>query len=42
VGNKAAFINIKKDLELKFVQFTAAPHPNVRAMMYGMGMMGGF
>ncbi|KAJ3287813.1 Serine/threonine-protein phosphatase 5 [Borealophlyctis nickersoniae] len=40
VGNKGAYIHITPDRKLKFNQFTAVPHPPVRAMQYA-GPLGG-
>ncbi|KAI9099290.1 Metallo-dependent phosphatase-like protein [Phlyctochytrium arcticum] len=34
VGNKGAYIHVMPDLTLKYNQFTAVPHPPVRAMQY--------
>lgn len=34
VGNDGAFINISPEMELKYTQFKAVPHPNVRPMQY--------
>lgn len=31
--NKGAFINIGPDLKLRFTQFDAVPHPNIRPMV---------
>jgi hypothetical protein len=31
--NKGAYINIGPDYKLKFVQFDAVPHPNIKAMV---------
>jgi serine/threonine-protein phosphatase 5 len=31
--NKGAYINIGPDLKLKFSQFEAVPHPNIRPMV---------
>ncbi|KAJ3104101.1 Serine/threonine-protein phosphatase 5 [Phlyctochytrium planicorne] len=38
VGNKGAYIEIGPDLKLKYHQFTAVEHPNVRAMHYAGNM----
>ena len=40
MGNKGAFIRFGADLEPKFTQFEAAPHPNVPAMAYARNMFG--
>jgi len=38
--NKGAFINIGPDYELKYTQFDAVPHPNVRPMVSPSGLDG--
>lgn len=40
MGNKGAFICFSDDLEPRFVQFTAVPHPNVPCMRYAANMFG--
>ena len=42
MGNKGAFIHFGKDLEPKFTQFEAVPHPDVKPMAYAAGMGGLF
>ncbi|KAK4203693.1 putative serine/threonine-protein phosphatase 5 [Triangularia verruculosa] len=37
--NKGAFINIGPDLKLRFTQFDAVPHPNIRPMAYANSSM---
>lgn len=39
VGNKGAYINIGPDLELKYTQFNAVPHPDIPPMAYASGLM---
>lgn len=34
MGNKGAFIRVKKDMVPVFTQFTAVPHPNIPPMRY--------
>ena len=43
MGNLGAFIRFEHDCEAHFTTFTAAPHPDVRAMKYApmAGMMAG-
>ena len=39
VGNKGAYIHITPDLEMKYNQFVAAPHPsNIRPMQYASSL----
>jgi serine/threonine-protein phosphatase 5 len=40
MGNKGAYISFDCTMKPKFTQFSAVPHPNVRAMAYAGGMMG--
>lgn len=37
-GNKGALVNIGSDMELKYKQFAAAPHPSVPPMAYASGL----
>ncbi|EEB07750.1 serine/threonine protein phosphatase [Schizosaccharomyces japonicus yFS275] len=39
-GNMGAVIHIQSTYELKFAQFSAVPHPNVRPMAYASGLLG--
>jgi serine/threonine-protein phosphatase 5 len=39
-GNKGAFIHFEKDMEPKFTQYEAVPHPDVKPMAYAAGMGG--
>lgn len=39
VGNKGAYINIGKDLELNYEQFEASWHPKIPPMAYASGLM---
>ncbi|KAJ1548563.1 Serine/threonine-protein phosphatase 5 [Cladochytrium tenue] len=41
VGNKGAFISVGPDLKLKYTQFSAVSHPNVRAMQYAGNLFSG-
>lgn len=34
MGNKGAFIRLGTDLKPKFTQYSAVPHPSVRAMQF--------
>jgi len=34
--NRGAYINIGPDYKLKFQQFDAVPHPNIRPMVSGV------
>ena len=40
MGNKGAFVTLKKDLEPKFTTFDAVPHPPVRPMAYASSPFG--
>lgn len=40
MGNKGAYISFDCTMKPKFTQFSAVPHPNVKAMAYAGGMMG--
>eukprot|EP00048_Salpingoeca_helianthica_P016275 m.231405 g.231405 ORF g.231405 m.231405 type:complete len:476 (-) comp18355_c0_seq1:61-1488(-) len=40
MGNKGAFITLKKDLVPKFTTFEAVPHPHVKPMAYASGFGG--
>jgi len=42
MGNKGAYIHFGKDLQPKFTQFEAVPHPEIRPMAYAAGMGGLF
>ena len=39
-GNKGAFIHFEADMEPKFTQYEAVPHPDVKPMAYAAGMGG--
>jgi serine/threonine-protein phosphatase 5 len=42
MGNKGAFVRLRRDQEPEYVVFSAQPHPPVRPMQYaGMGLLGG-
>lgn len=38
MGNKGAFIHFEEDLEPKFTQYEAVPHPDIKPMAYAAGM----
>lgn len=40
MGNKGAFIHLRKDLEARFTKFTSVEHPDVKPMAYAAGMGG--
>jgi serine/threonine-protein phosphatase 5 len=40
MGNKGAFIRFTEDMEPRFTQFDAVPHPNKPPMMYASNMFG--
>lgn len=40
-GNKGAFIKIGPDYKMRFTQFEAVPHPNVKPMAYASNGLAG-
>eukprot|EP01147_Barroeca_monosierra_P000596 gene595-3910_t len=38
MGNKGAFITLRKDLEPEITQFSAVPHPDVKPMAFASGL----
>ena len=41
MGNKGAMLILRPDLDISFKQFTAAPHPSVKPMVYVQSSMFG-